>query len=210
VGAALAVVAAVLLAFCPASAVGGLLARNQPLERQRAAITGSTNRRHTRLRRDARLRRLSCYWQAPALWSRRCSRCKRRKTGLDIRHVLPSTFPQCPTEKRLSKWFDFYKESMRRIEALPGVNRRLSALSFPGAMPEALVLVSSSPRDGHLRGPRRRRSSRAVRTISPGFFAASAFLSSPAETSIARRPSKEPVVIVSQTLAHECSPTRMP
>ncbi len=66
---------------------------------------------------------------------------------------------------------DFYKESMRRIEALPGVSKTAVAYDcVRGVMPATSAQACNSPGDGHVHG---KDDPRAMwRVISPGFFAA--------------------------------------
>jgi len=45
------------------------------------------------------------------------------QTGLDTRHVLAINVPAVSYGKKPEQVVDFYKESMRRIDSLPGVNK---------------------------------------------------------------------------------------
>ena len=54
---------------------------------------------------------------------RRCSRCRRRRTGFDTRHVLAMNVPVMSYGRTPEQIVGFYKEAMRRIGELPGVDR---------------------------------------------------------------------------------------
>jgi len=106
---------------------------------------------------------------------------------------------------------DFYKESMRRIEALPGVNKTAFGIVVPWRDAGSFGPGFEFSADGRVRGPGEEDPRAQLRTISPGFFAA---LGVPI---IAGRDfnqlddqgkEKEPVVIVSQTLAHRMFPNQ--
>jgi len=73
---------------------------------------------------------------------------------------------------------------MRRIEALPGVNKALSAIVVPCAMPAALAPAFSFLRTAMSAGPAKEDPRAQFRTISPGFLPRWAFPSSPAAISI--------------------------
>src|SRR5258708_19380044 len=53
------------------------------------------------------------------------------QTGLDIRRVLAINVPAMSYGKTPQQVVDFYKESIRRIEALPGVNKPPFAIVVP-------------------------------------------------------------------------------
>jgi hypothetical protein len=106
---------------------------------------------------------------------------------------------------------DFYKESMRRIEALPGVNKTAFGIVVPWRDAGSFGPGFQFSADGYVRGPGEEDPRAQLRTISPGFFAA---LGVPI---IAGRDfnqldgqTKDPVVIVSQTLAQRMFPNQDP
>jgi len=101
---------------------------------------------------------------------------------------------------------DFYKESIRRIDALPGVNKTAFGMVVPWRDGGFGLQFSA---DGHVHAPGEEDSRAQLRVISPGFFAA---LGVPI---IAGRDfndldgqSKEPVAIVSETLARRMFPNQ--
>jgi putative ABC transport system permease protein len=134
---------------------------------------------------------------------------QRAETGLDMRHVLAVDVPAMSYGKTSQQVIDFYKESMRRIDALPGVNRTAFGLVVPWRDGGGPGLQFSA--DGHVSGsddPRAHWS-----TISPGFFAA---LGVPIlegrdfNESDGQHQNDEPVIIVSETLAKRMFPNQNP
>jgi predicted permease len=133
------------------------------------------------------------------------------QTGLDTRHVLAINVPAMSYGKTPEQVVDFYKESMRRIEALPGVTKTAFGIVVPWRDAGSFGPGFQFSGDGHVRAPGEEDPRAQMRTISPGFFAA---LGVPI---IAGRDfnqldgqSKDPVVIISQTLAQRMFPNQDP
>jgi putative ABC transport system permease protein len=135
---------------------------------------------------------------------------QRTKTGMDSRHVLAINVPAIFYGKTRQQVVDFYKEVMRRIDALPGVNKSAFGMVAPwrdaGSGPTLQFCV-----DGHVHGAGEEDPRAQFRVISPGFFAA---LGVPI---IAGRDfneqdlhSEERVAIISQTLAQRMFPNQDP
>jgi predicted permease len=205
VGAALAVVAAVLLAFVPrlpsADASHGL-----GLSSGSVRITGSTNRR-LRIFAVTQIAASFILLAGASMLLKTLLAIQAAQTGLDTRHVLAINVPAISYGKTPQQVVDFYKESMRRIEALPGVNKTAFGIVVPWRDAGSFGPGFQFSADGRVRGPGEEDPRAQLRTISPGFFAA---LGVPI---IAGRDfnqldgqSKEPVVIVSQTLAQRMFP----
>ncbi|MGH9936184.1 MAG: ABC transporter permease, partial [Blastocatellia bacterium] len=133
---------------------------------------------------------------------------QKAQTGLDTRRVLVINVPAMFYGKTQQQVVDFYKESMRRIDALPGVNKTAYGMLVPWRD------VGLGPRfqfsaDGYVNAPGEEDPRAHLRVISPGFFAA---LGVPI---IAGRDfndldgqSEEPVAIVSETLARRMFPNQ--
>ena len=123
---------------------------------------------------------------------------------------LPSTFPSVFYGKTGEQVVDFYKEVIRRIEALPGVNRTAYGMVAPwrdGGTGPTLQFSA----DGHVPAAGEEDPRAQYRVISPGFFAA---LGVPI---IAGRDfndldgeGEEPVAIISETLAQRMFPNQDP
>ena len=133
---------------------------------------------------------------------------QRTETGLDTQHVLAIDVPAMSYGKSPQQVVDFYKESMRRIEALPGVSK----IAFGDTVPwrdGGVYPGMQFSADGHVHSPDAEDPRAHGRTVSPGFFAA---LGVPI---IAGRDfndldgqAGEPVVIVSETLAQRMFPNQ--
>src|SRR5260370_605967 len=207
VGAALAVVAAVLLAFVPrlpsADASHGL-----GLSSGSVRITGSRNRR-LRIFAVTQIAASFILLAGASMLLKTLLSIQAAQTGLDTRHVLAINVPAMSYGKTPQQVVDFYKESMRRIEALPGVNKTAFGIVVPWRDAGSFGPGFQFSADGFVRGPGEEDPRAQFRTISPGFFAA---LGVPI---IAGRDfnqldgqNKEPVVIVSQTLAQRMFPNQ--
>ena len=96
---------------------------------------------------------------------------QRAQTGLDTQHVLAIDVPAMSYGKTPQQVVDFYKEAMRRIDALPGVSKT----AFGDVVPwrdGGSASVCNSPADGHVHAAGVEDPRAQSRTISPGFFAA--------------------------------------
>ena len=126
---------------------------------------------------------------------------QKTETGMDSRHVLAINTPAVYNGKTKRQLLDYYKEVIRRIDALPGVNKTAFGMVAPwrdaGTGPTLQFCADGHDHSAGQEDPRAQ-----YRVISPGFFAA---LGVPI---VAGRDfngldvqSKEPVAIISQTLA---------
>jgi putative ABC transport system permease protein len=208
VGAALAVVAAVILAFVPrlpsADTSSGL-----SLSSGSVRITGSTSRRQRIFAVTQIAASFVLLAGASALITTLIA-LQRAQTGLDTQRVLAIDVPAMSYGKTPQQVVDFYKETIRRIDALPGVSETAFGDVVPWRDGSFGTLQFSG--DGHVHAAGVEDPRAQSRSISPGFFAA---LGVPI---IAGRDfnalddnndnNKEPVVIVSQTLAQRMFPNQ--
>jgi putative ABC transport system permease protein len=213
VGAALAIVAAVILAFVPRLPSSGTpsgLTQSSGSVR----ITGSTRRRQ-RIFAVTQIAASFVLLAGASMLITTLIALQRTQTGLDTQHVLAIDVPAMPYGKTPQQVVDFYKEAIRRIDALPGVNKTAFGDVVPwrdGGGPAASGLQFSA--DGHVHAAGVEDPRAQWRVISPGFFAS---LGVPI---IAGRDfnaldgqnndgqNKEPVVIVSQALAQRMFPNQ--
>jgi predicted permease len=135
---------------------------------------------------------------------------QRTQTGMDMRHVLAINVPAIFNGKTQQQVVDFYKEVIRRIDALPGVTETAFGMVAPWRDAGSGPTLQFGA-DGHANGPGEENPRAQYRVISPGFFAA---LGVPI---IAGRdfnelddPSKETVAIISETLAKRMFPNQDP
>ena len=93
------------------------------------------------------------------------------QTGVDTRQVLAINVPAMSYGKTPQQVLDFYKESIRRVDALPGVTRTAFAMIAPWRDAEGGFGVGLQfSADGHAHGKDDPRAQ--WRIISPGFFTA--------------------------------------
>src|SRR5213594_4246805 len=131
------------------------------------------------------------------------------QTGLDIRHVLAINVPAMSYGKTPQQVVDFYKESIRRIEALPGVNKTAFGIVVPWRDAGSFGPGLQFSADGHVHAPGEEDPRAQLRTISPGFFAALGVpIIAGRDFNALDGQSKEPVVIVSETLAQRMFPNQ--
>src|SRR5215831_16366500 len=96
---------------------------------------------------------------------------QRTQTGMDSRHVLAINVPAVFYGKTRQQLVDFYKEVIRRIDALPGVNKTAFGMVAPwrdaGSGPTLQFCADGHDHSAGDEDPRAQ-----YRVISPGFFAA--------------------------------------
>jgi len=203
VGVVLAIIASVILAFVPRlpspdSACGRSLASGG------VRITGSTSRRQRIFAITQIAASFVLLAGASALITTLIA-LQTTQTGLDMRQVLAIDVPPMSYGKTPQQVVDFYKESMRRIEALPGVSKTAFGMLVPWRDAGSSVGLQFSA-DGHVSKPGEDPRAQ-FRVISPGFFAA---LGVPIITgrdfNELDDQSKEPVAIISETLARRMFP----
>ena len=130
-------------------------------------------------------------------------------TGFNTRNVLALNVPVLSFERPPDQVALFYKEAMRRIAQLPGVERVAVGTIVPwrdagGFGPGFQFSVEGYAKADGEEDPRAR-----FRTVSPGFFAALGVpIVAGRDFSDADRRDGEPVVIVSQSVAKRMFPTQ--
>ena len=203
VGATLAIVAAVILAFVPrlpsADKANGLNVASGSVR-----ITGSTSRRQ----------RIFAVTQIAASFVLLAGACalvttllalQAARTGLDTPHVLAIDVPAMTYGKTPEQVLNFYKESIRQIDALPGVTRTAFGLVAPWRDAQNFGPGLQYSGEGHVHN---NEDPRAMwRTISPGFFAALGVpILQGRDFNDLDDNNSEPVAVVSQTLAERMWP----
>ncbi len=207
VGVALAVVAAVILAFVPrlpsANASNGM-----NLASGSVRITSSTSRRQ----------RIFAVTQIAASFVLLAGACmlittlialQTIQTGVDTRHVLAIDVPAPTYGKTPQQVLDFYKEAIRQIDALPGVSETAVGMIAPWRDANDFGVGLQFSGDGHVHG---KDDPRALwRDVSPGFFTALGVpIIAGRDFNALDDQNQEPVVIVSATLAQHMFPGQDP
>jgi predicted permease len=206
VGVGLAVSAAVLLAFVPrlpsANAAGGL-----GLSSGNVRITTGTNRR-LRVFAVTQIAASFVLLAGAGMLLTTLIALQRTHTGFDMRQVLAVDVPVMSYGRTTDQTVAFYKDLVRQIEELPGVNRVSLGSLVPwrdarGQTFAAQFSVEGYPRADGEEDPRGR-----IRTVSPGFFASLGVpMIAGRDFNDNDRPDGETVVIISQSTAQRMFPS---
>jgi putative ABC transport system permease protein len=205
VGVSLAVVAAVLLAYVPRlpSAEGG---KGLGLTSGSVRLTNGTGRR---LRGFAVTQIAASFvlLAGAGMLLKTLLLLQGAETGFNMRNVLALNVPVLSFERPPEQVAIFYKEAMRRIAELPGVQRVAVGTIVPwrdagGFGPGFQFSVEGYAKANGEEDPRGR-----FRTVSPGFFAALGVpIIAGRDFSDADRADAEPVVIISESVAKRMFP----
>jgi putative ABC transport system permease protein len=206
VGVALAIVAAVILAFVPrlpADTSGAL-----HLSSDTVRMTGSKSRQ--RIFVVTQIGASFVLLAGTSTLVTALIALQRTQTGMDTRHVLAINVPAVFYGKTGRQVVDFYKEVIRRIDALPGVNKTAFGMVAPwrdaGSGPTLQFCADGHDHSAGQEDPRAQ-----FRVISPGFFAALGVpIIAGRDFNELDNRSKESVAIISQTLAKRMFPNEDP
>jgi predicted permease len=207
VGVALAIVAAVILAFVPrlpsANASNGM-----NLASGSVRVTSSTSRRQ-RIFAVTQIAASFVLLAGASMLITTLIALQKTQTGLDMRRVLVIDVPALYNGKTPQQVLDFYKESIRRIDALPGVTETAFAVIAPWRDAEGFGIGLQFSGDGHVHGKDDPRAQ--WRTISPGFFTSLGVpIIAGRDFNALDDQNQEPVAVVSATLAQRMFPGQDP
>jgi putative ABC transport system permease protein len=222
VGAALAVVAAVILAFVPRLPSSSGTSSGLTLASGSVRITGNTSRRQ-RIFAVTQIAASFVLLAGASTLITTLIALQRAQTGLDTQHVLAIDVPPMSYGKTPQQVVDFYKEAIRRVDTLPGVSKT----AFGNVVPWRDAGGPTSPglqfsADGHVHASGVEDPRAQWRVISPGFFASLGvpiiagrdFNALDGQTNNGQNKNDqnnkndEPVVIVSATLAQRMFPNQ--
>jgi putative ABC transport system permease protein len=205
VGVALASVAAVILAFVPRLPVGA--SGGLHISSGGARITPSTRRQRVFV-----VTQIAASFVLLAGASMLISTLvglQSIQTGMDTRHILAINVPVIRYGKTRAQVAEYYREVIRRVEALPGVNKT----ALGGAVPwrEDFRFSMQFSVEGRLSLPGEEDPRAQARNISPGFFAALGVpILAGRDFSELDLRNKDSVIIISQTLAQRMFPNQDP
>ena len=208
VGAGLAIIAAILLAYVPrlpsaTSSQGFGLAAGS------LRITGGTNRR-LRLFAMTQIAASFLLLAGASMLLKTLLDMQNARPNLDANRVLAVNVPVDSYGKKPEEINRFYEETIRRVSALPGVDAVAVGDAVPWRDTQFNFQLQFSG-DEHVKGPGEEDPRTQVRTVSPGFFAA---LHVPIlegrDFNDLDRQDKEPVVVISQSVAQRMFPGRDP
>jgi putative ABC transport system permease protein len=211
VGVALAVVAAVILAFVPRlpspNASKGA-SNGMNLASGSVRITSSTSRRQ-RIFAVTQIAASFVLVAGASMLITTLIALQKTQTGVDTRRVLVIDVPALYNGKTPQQVLDFYKETIRRINALPGVTDTAVAAIAPWRDADSFGPGLQFSGDGHVHG---KDDPRAMwRTISPGFFTALGVpIIAGRDFNALDDQNQEPVAVVSASLAQRMFPGQDP
>jgi len=207
VGVSLALTAAAILAFVPrlpsAEASSGIGLSNGSLR-----MTSGTNRR-LRLFAVTQIAASFVLLAGAGMLLATLFALQRTQTGFNTRNVLAVNIPPISYEREPADLAAFYREAMRRIAELPGVERVAVGTAVPWRDAGIFGPGFQFSVEGYAKADGEEDPRARFRTVSPGFFEALGVpIIAGRDFTEADRRDSEPVVIVSQSVAQRMFPTR--
>jgi predicted permease len=209
VGAGLAILASVLLAFVPrlpttsASQGFGLASGG-------VRITGSTSRR-LRIFAVTQIAASFMLLAGASMLIKTLLTLQATQTGFDMHRVLAMNVPVMSYGKTPDQIINFYRETIRRINELPGVDRVALGTTIPWRDAGSFGPGFAFAGEGHVKGVREEDPRAQFRVVSPSFFAALGVpMVAGRDFDDNDRRGGEPVVIVSQSVAQHMFPGQDP
>jgi putative ABC transport system permease protein len=205
VGAVLAIVAAVLLAYVPrlpaADASHGL-----SLASGSVRITSSTSRKQ-RVFVVTQIAASFVLLAGASMLLKTLMSLQAAQTGFDTRHVLAINLPEMAYGKTPEQITAFYQETVRRVSTLPGVDGVAVGSAVPWRDAGSFGPGFEFSADGHVKASGEEDPLARFRSVSPGFFAALGVpILAGRDFNAGDRKGSEPVVIVSQSVAQRMFP----
>jgi putative ABC transport system permease protein len=209
VGAGLAILASVLLAFVPrlpsASASQGF-----GLASGGVRITGSTSRR-LRIFAVTQIAASFMLLAGASMLIKTLLTLQATQTGFDMHRVLAMNVPVMSYGKTPDQIINFYRETIRRINEIPGVDRVALGTNIPWRDAGGFGPGFAFSGEGHVNGVREEDPRAQFRVVSPSFFAALGVpIVAGRDFDDNDRRGGEPVVIVSQSVAQRMFPGQDP
>ena len=207
VGFGLALAAAVLLAFVPRlPSLDDRAGRGLGLSSGSVRMTSGTNRR-LRLFAVTQIGASFVLLAGAGMLLTTLLALQRTRTGYDMQNVLALNVPVVSYARKPQEITGFYKEAVRRISQLPGVERVAVGTAVPWR--DRGFFAAQFTVEGYVKANGEEDPRARFRTVSPGFFAA---LGVPViagrDFTEADRRDAEKVVIVSQSVAERMFPNR--
>jgi len=207
VGVGLALVAAVLLAFVPrlpasSNSQGVSTSSGSP------RVAGGTSRR---LRVFAVIQIAASFvlLAGAAMLVKTLLSLQHTQTGLDMHHVLTFEMPVTTYGKTPDQVATFYRETLRRIHAIPGVDNVAIGSVIPWRDAGNFGAGMWFTADGYVLASGEQYPRAQLRTVSPGYFASLGVpIIAGRDFNESDRRTSEPVVIISQTVAQRMFPNQ--
>ena len=209
VGAGLAVIAAVLLAFVPrlptVESSGGM-----GLSSGTVRITGSTSRR-LRVFAVTQIAASFILLVGSSVLIKTLLTLQSQQTGFEMQRVLAMNVPVMSYGKTPQEIINFYREVIRRMNELPGVDRVALGTQVPWRDARTFGPGFQVAGEGHVKSAREEDPRVGFRVVSPGFFASLGVpLVAGRDFNDDGKRGGEPVVIISQSAAQRLFPGQDP
>ncbi len=207
VGALLAVIAAVILAFVPRLPSADS-SRGYNLAGSSLRISTGT---HRRLRVFAAIQIAASFvlLAGAAMLVKTLLALQAVQTGFDTRHVLTVNLPVLEYGKTPDQVLNFYKEVIRRVTSLPGVDGVALGTFLPWKDGGKFGPGFEFSADGHVKAAGEENPRARFRTVSPGYFASVGVpIIAGRDFNDNDRKGEDRVVIVSQSLAQRMFPNQ--
>jgi putative ABC transport system permease protein len=204
VGAALAVLAAVLLAFVPRLPSSGG-AQGFGLASGSTRVTGNANRK---LRAFAVIQVAASFVlvASAGAFVKTLLSLEAAQTPFDTHQVLAVDVPVMHNGKTPSQLVDYYRQATRKIRDLPGVQNVAVGSAVPWRDGENIFALEFAA-DGHVPAADQDHPHASIRVVSPAFFATLGLpILEGRDFTDADRESSEPVAIINQSTAQRLFP----
>jgi putative ABC transport system permease protein len=209
VGAGLAILAAVLLAFVPRLPSANT-SQGFGLASGGVRITGSTSRR-LRIFAVTQIAASFMLLAGASMLIKTLLTLQATQTGFDMHRVLAMNMPVLSYGKTPDQIINFYRETIRRIKELPGVDAVAEGTSVPWRDAGSFGPGFQFTGEGHVESNHEMDPRAAFRAVSPGFFAALGVpILEGRDFNDDDRRGGEPVVIISQSVAQHIFPGQDP
>jgi len=209
VGAGLAILAAILLAFVPRLPSTNA-SQGFALTSGGVRITGSTSRR-LRVFAVTQIAASFMLLAGASMLIKTLLTLQATQTGFDMHRVLAMNVPVMSYGKTPDQIINFYRETIRRINEIPGVDRVALGTNVPWRDAGGFGPGFSYTGEGHVKGIREEDPRAQFRVVSPSFFAALGVpIVAGRDFDDNDRRGGEPVVIISQSVAQQMFPGQDP
>lgn len=207
VGAGLAVIAAFILAYVPRLPSADT-SQGFAISAGSVRITGSANRR-LRVFAVTQIAASFLLLAGATMLIKTLIALQNAQTGFDTRRVLTASVPVMSYGKTPEQVLEFYKEMIRQITTLPGVDGVAVGTFMPWRDGGQLGAGFDFTTEGRVRAPGEEDPKARFRTVSPGYFRSVGIpIVAGRDFNESDIKSSEPVVIVSQTLAQRMFPNQ--
>jgi putative ABC transport system permease protein len=208
-GASLAIVAAVLLAFVPRLPTANT-SQGINLGSGGMRITGGTSRR-LRIFAVTQIAASFILLAGASMLIKTLLTLQSTQTGFDMHRVLAMDMPVMSYGKTPNQIINFYRDAIRRIEQVPGVDGVAEGTSVPWRDAGSFGPGFEFTGEGHVKGNHQEDPLAQFRAVSPGFFAALGVpILEGRDFNDDDRRGGEPVVIISQSVAQRMFPGQDP